>query len=178
MHDPYGVSHGERVAELTLKLAERSGKFDKQEMHDLELAGYLHDIGKIGLPESIRRNPGRLNDAERAMVELHPVLGDRILAMVMNGTINKFVRDVVKHHHENWDGSGYPDGLKGEDIPLGSRMIRVCDFYDALTHVRGYAPAKTPEESIEYMVREQTIAKWADPIVLGQFVAMMKDTHK
>ena len=143
-------------------------------MLDLELAGMLHDIGKIGIPESIRRMPGRYTLPERMLMQQHSLIGVEFLEKVPNGDLSPTLRLIVRHHHEDWSGQGYPDGLEGENIPWGSRVIRICDTYDALTHERGYQPAYSKEMAISVMKEQQVKLPWADPVLLRLFIEMMK----
>jgi len=174
--DPYGIGHSERVARLAMMLARRSGIRDNTtDMDELELAGLIHDIGKIGIPESIRRMPGEYTFAERIIMKQHPIIGVEFLEKVPNGGMSDNVKKIVKHHHENWGGTGYPDRLRENAIPLGARIIRICDFYDALTHERGYKPPQTKTEAIQTMVDEQIRQVWAEPNLLRLFMEMMAE---
>jgi putative nucleotidyltransferase with HDIG domain len=173
--DPYGVGHSERVARLVMKLARKAGvKDDTPEMDDLEMAALVHDIGKIRIPESIRRMPGAYTLAERVVMKQHATFGVEFLEKA-NGSISVDVRKSVMHHHEDWGGTGYPDRLQNDAIPLGARLIRICDFYDALTHQRGYRPPKTNEDALRYMMDEQVRQPWADPDLFRSFLEMMKE---
>lgn len=176
MYDPYGVGHSARVKQLSLKLAGISGiEKDSQLMRDLEVAADLHDIGKIGIPEAIRRQPGQYLPAERMLMEQHPIIGEKILHKASNGYITKEVSQIVRHHHEDWSGTGYPDGLKEDQIPLGSRIIRICDFYDAKTNVRGYQSAASKGDALQYMIDRQIEIAWADPELFRLFLKMMTE---
>jgi HD-GYP domain-containing protein (c-di-GMP phosphodiesterase class II) len=110
----------------------------EEELRDLRYAAAFHDIGKIAVPETILNKPGPLTDAERREVERHPLVGEQILGPV---DFLERVRPLVRHCHERWDGSGYPDGLAGDRIPLGARVILVCDAHDAMTRDRPYRSA-------------------------------------
>jgi HD-GYP domain-containing protein (c-di-GMP phosphodiesterase class II) len=110
----------------------------------LRLAGLLHDLGKIGLPDAILKAPRRLTEEEYAVVKRHPEFGHSLL----EGLGIEPVEEWVLHHHEHWDGSGYPHGLAGEEIPFGSRLILVADAYDAITTERSYRAATSPEQAI------------------------------
>jgi putative nucleotidyltransferase with HDIG domain len=175
IYDPYGNNHSERVTRLAVLLARRSGiKDDTQEMMDIELGCLLHDIGKIGIPESIRRMPGRYTMPERLIMEQHTTIGMEFLLKVPNGGLSQNMKLIVKHHHEDWNGQGYPDGLKGEAIPLGARVLRIPDTYDALTHERGYQRAYSKSEAIQIMVDEQIKNPWADPDLFRLFLEIVK----
>jgi putative two-component system response regulator len=171
MFDSYGVEHSKRVSELTLRLALRYGIEPTDPlMHDLDYATNLHDIGKVGIPESIRRQPGKFLPGERLLMQQHPVIGAKILSLATNGVVIQ----IVRHHHEDWGGTGYPDGLKGDEIPLGSRFLRVCDYFDAITHARGYTAAKSPFEALKEMNDDQISKPWADPEIFRIFVDMIR----
>jgi len=116
----------------------------------------LHDIGKIGIPNNILFKPGRLSHTEWEIMRLHPVTGAELLTN-RNGNMHRFVTNEiingVKHHHERWDGSGYPDGLKGEDIPLVARIIAVADAFDAMTTNRPYRKALSKEDAVKEIIK-------------------------
>src|SRR5439155_13631573 len=131
--DAYEGSHSERVADLAARVAERMG-LDQEQVELTRLAASLHDLGKLAVPEEILRKPGPLTDGERLVLERHPQIGYRMLESLGVDPL----ADWVLHHHERWDGSGYPDGLHGEDIPLGARIIFVADAFDAMTNDRVY----------------------------------------
>jgi HD-GYP domain-containing protein (c-di-GMP phosphodiesterase class II) len=113
-----------------------------QELRDLRYAAAFHDIGKIAVPETILNKRGPLTDDERREIERHPVVGEQILQPV---DFLERVRPLIRHCHERWDGSGYPDGLAGDSIPLGARVILVCDAHDAMTSDRPYRSALPPD---------------------------------
>lgn len=130
--DPYTKGHSSRVADLAYSLGELLG-LNGNMLEDLHLAAHLHDIGKIGIPDGVLNKVGPLTEEERRILQGHPVIGYQILAR--SSRLN-YLATIVLHHHERWDGRGYPAGLKGEDIPLSSRIIAVCDAIDAMTSVR------------------------------------------
>jgi diguanylate cyclase (GGDEF)-like protein len=136
--DTYTGSHSERVSELAARVAMRVG-LDPEQVELTRLAGSLHDLGKLAIPEEILRKPGALTDSERLVLERHPQIGFRMLDSLGVDP----VADLVLHHHERWDGCGYPDGLAGEQIPLGARIIFVTDAYDAMTSDRIYRPKRS-----------------------------------
>src|SRR5262249_45353184 len=131
--DTYTGSHSERVGDLAARVAKRVG-LDQAQVELTRLAGSLHDLGKLAIPEEILRKPGALNDSEWLVLERHPQIGFRMLDSLGVDP----VADLVLHHHERWDGAGYPDALAGEAIPLGARIIFVADAYDAMTTDRVY----------------------------------------
>jgi putative nucleotidyltransferase with HDIG domain len=144
--DGYTHRHSERVAALTGQLARELGLSDR-ERETAELSALLHDVGKIAVPDSILNKPGTLTPEEFADMRKHPVHGARILGNIQSATITA-VLPGVQYHHEKWDGTGYPEGLKGEDIPFLGRLLGVADVYDALTSVRSYRGAMPGEEAI------------------------------
>jgi diguanylate cyclase (GGDEF)-like protein len=133
-NDEYTSAHARSISDLSLRVGEALG-LDERTLKQLELGALLHDIGKIGIPSDILSKPGRLTAAEKRIVQTHPELGERIIAPIDR---LQSVCPIVRHCHERWDGAGYPDGISGEDIPLESRIIFVCDAYHAMTTDRPY----------------------------------------
>ena len=142
--DVYTSRHSERVGELAARIARRLG-IDETLVELTRLAGSLHDVGKLAIPEEILRKPDALNESERLVIQRHPQIGHRIL----EGLGVEPVADWVLHHHERWDGAGYPDRLRGDEIPLGARIIFVADAYDAMTSERVYQKPRTKREALE-----------------------------
>lgn len=143
--DPYTKGHSLRVYNMAVKIAEhRYGV--SPEAREVEVAGKLHDIGKVGVREIILNKPGRLTEEEFNHIKEHPVIGERILMPIEK---LKSVAKVVRHHHERFDGKGYPDGLTGEEIPVSSRILTIADGYDAMTSLRPYRPPMAPESAAE-----------------------------
>jgi hypothetical protein len=136
--DLYTGGHTERVAAVAVGLARRLGYRD-EELEAIEIGALLHDIGKIGIPEQVLRKPGKLTDDEWELVKTHPVISDYILSEL---DLHPFVRQCARFSHERIDGTGYPDGLAGEAIPLPARIILVADALDALTSTRSYRAAR------------------------------------
>ena len=132
--DEYTRHHSTRVTEFTVKIAMKMG-FNGKELGDLELAGLLHDVGKIAVPESILNKPGKLTDEEFKLIKEHPARGENILSPVIE---LKEIARIVRSHHERYDGTGYPDKLKGREIPLGARIMAIADTYDSITSERPY----------------------------------------
>jgi diguanylate cyclase (GGDEF)-like protein/putative nucleotidyltransferase with HDIG domain len=145
--DVYTGSHSQRVADLAARTARRLGLPD-EEVELTRLAASLHDLGKLAIPEILRK-PGPLTDPERMVLERHPQIGFRMLESLGVDPVAEW----VLHHHERWDGSGYPDGLPGENIPLGARIIFVADAYDAMTSERVYRRRVTPDQAISELQR-------------------------
>jgi putative nucleotidyltransferase with HDIG domain len=142
--DSYTAGHSRRVTEIALAIAVRLG-LPEAERKTLRLAGLIHDVGKIGIEDTILRKPGRLNDEEYAAIRTHPDRGVQIIEPLdfLRGTI-----PIIRHHHECFDGRGYPAGLAGEAIPLGSRIIAIADTYDAITSSRAYRRARSEAEAL------------------------------
>lgn len=164
--DSYTHGHSRRVTALALALAAEM-KFSDNELNTLKHAALLHDIGKIGIAESILQKPSSLTDAEFTCIKNHPVTGARILESV------EFLKSVcmqIKHHHERFDGRGYPDGLSGVDIPLGSRVIAIADTYDAMTSTRPYRQGLSHEFAVEELRR--CSGTQFDPEVVNAFLAI------
>jgi putative two-component system response regulator len=129
------------------------------------LAGYLHDIGKIGIREAVLNKPGKLDRDERSLIEQHPVVAGRILGPISE--LSEIIQIVV-HHHERYDGAGYPDGLEGGAIPLGARILAVADTYDALTSRRPYRDALEQEEALRIL--EEASGTQFDPVIVSAFL--------
>jgi diguanylate cyclase (GGDEF)-like protein/putative nucleotidyltransferase with HDIG domain len=146
--DTYTGSHSTRVAELAAWIAARLG-LDVEHVELTRLAGSLHDLGKLAIPEEILRNPGPLTPPERLVLERHSQIGFRMLESLEVDPVAHW----VLHHHERWDGAGYPSGLAGADIPLGARIIFVADAYDAMTSDRAYRGRLTPQEAVVELKR-------------------------
>ena len=162
--DEYTRHHSTRVTEFTLKIAGRMG-FSEKETSDLELASLLHDVGKIAVPENILNKPGRLTDQEFALIKEHPSRGESILRPVVE---LKDISRVVRAHHEHYDGSGYPDGLKGREIPLGARIMSVADAYDSITSERPYRKAASHRFAVKEIIR--CSGAQFDPEVIEHFL--------
>src|SRR5260370_2097874 len=148
--DPYTEGHCDRLSKYSVALGERLGL-----PPDLRLAlrrgGLVHDIGKLSVPESILLKPGPLTPEERKIMQQHTIAGERICAPLRSF---RNVLPIIRHHHEKWDGSGYPDGLKGEQIPFTARILQITDIYDALTTDRPYRNALPPEKAFAIMPEE------------------------
>lgn len=160
------VTHGHirRVQRYAVGLAHALGLSDDKQIKAVEAAALLHDMGKLAIPEYILNKPGRLTSLEFDKMKLHAAIGADILSSI---EFPYPVVPIVRHHHENWDGTGYPDGLKGTDIPLGARILSVVDCFDALTSDRPYRPRLTAQEALQIVIaRRGTIY---DPIVVDTF---------
>jgi putative nucleotidyltransferase with HDIG domain len=141
--DVYTSGHSQRVTEISEAIAEHLG-LPRETIEKIRLAGLVHDIGKIGVRESVLNKPGSLSDEEFKHVRLHSQTGERILKPIVD---DKEILKAVRHHHERYDGWGYPDGLQGEQIPRLARIIAVADTFDAMTSERSYRKALTKEEA-------------------------------
>ena len=150
LKDTYTGGHAERVTALAIRLAETVAHPDAMPSEALEAAFLLHDVGKIGIPESILNKPGSLTDTERRVLNTHPILGERIVAPL---GFPECVRQVIRHHHERWDGLGYPDALSGDQIPIAARIFAIADVIDAMTSIRPYRRPVTFEEAIAEIIR-------------------------
>ncbi|MDQ3822949.1 MAG: HD-GYP domain-containing protein, partial [Actinomycetota bacterium] len=167
--DAYTGSHSERVGELAARIAVRLG-VDPDEVELTRLAGSLHDLGKLAIPEEILRKPGPLTDGERLVVERHPQIGFRMLESLGVDP----VADWVLHHHERWDGGGYPDGIPGERIPLGARILFVADAYDAMTSDRVYRRRLSHADALAELQR--CAGTQFDPEIVAAFVDELAET--
>lgn len=147
--DQYTHGHSYRVTLYSMILAKKLNS-TPEFMEEIETAGLLHDIGKIGIPQSILCKPGKLTDEEFAIMKKHPEQGEK---MIMGIRQLDVISDWLKAHHERWDGRGYPSGLKGEEIPLSARIIALADTYDAMTSTRSYRKALTHEDAINEIQR-------------------------
>ncbi len=141
--------HSKRVSAYCERLAQALG-FNEKDAHEMVTAGLLHDIGKIAIAEYLLNKPGKLSQDEMEEVRRHPEIGYRILSSV-NDVAE--IAEFVLFHHEKWDGTGYPKGLKGEDIPIQARIIAIADSFDAMTSERSYKSSMTQDEAVLELVR-------------------------
>jgi putative nucleotidyltransferase with HDIG domain len=165
-NDEYTSSHARSITDMALKVASELG-FDATALKRVELGALFHDIGKIGVPTSILLKPGPLTPEERKMIELHPELGERILEPIDRLAD---VRRIVRSCHERWDGDGYPDGKAGEEIPIESRIIFVCDAFHAMTTDRPYRKRLSVDEACRRL-REGAGTQF-DPAVVDVFLSL------
>lgn len=165
--DGYTGEHSEAVVEMSAGVARSLGLRDT-EVEWVRSAALLHDIGKVAIPDEILHKPGPLNDEEWVLMKQHPVIGERILRVLPGmGPVAR----IVRHEHERWDGQGYPDGLAGEDIPIGSRIIIAADAYHAITTDRPYRAGRSHEEAIQELTR--CAGTQFDPNVTGALVGYL-----
>jgi len=164
--DPGTGAHSERVRVYALALAEAHGVPESQ-LPDIEHGVMLHDIGKIAIPDGILLKPGPLSPDEWKIMRTHPEVGRRLIEHMsfLSGAV-----PVVYHHHERWDGTGYPEGLRGEDIPLGARIFAVADAFDAMTYDRPYSRA-IPVSAARAEI-ERCSGTHFDPTVVATFLAL------
>jgi two-component system, cell cycle response regulator len=160
---PRMAAHHRAVAQMAAGVARRIG-LDGEQLHAVIRAAELHDVGKIAVPDEILNKPGALTEPELEVMRRHAVVGEEILS----GFEPAAVAALVRSSHERWDGSGYPDGLRGEAIPLGARIIAICDAYDAMTNERPYRPARSAAEAVEEL--RHGAGRRFDPALVAVFV--------
>jgi HD-GYP domain-containing protein (c-di-GMP phosphodiesterase class II) len=168
--DAYTRQHGDRVMQVALAVGRRVG-LDSQDMGRLHAAALLHDIGKIGIPDEVLLNPGVLDPAQRAIMRSHAARGETILHSIP-GDDAFLVAAAIRHHHEDFDGGGYPDNLGGEDIPVLSRIISIADNYDAMASHRVYHGSRDHDYVIGVMHGES--GQKHDPYLLGKFMDVIE----
>ncbi len=166
--DKYTVGHTQRVSEYAVKLAERIG-LEKERIDKLKMAGLIHDIGKIGVPEVILNKPGKLTDCEFELVKNHTVIGGNICKPLVNFSD---LYDMIRHHHEKLNGSGYPDGLSGDEISLEARILSVADVFDALYSDRPYR-SKLPLDKVIEILKEEANKQNLDSSLVDTFIDMI-----
>jgi HD-GYP domain-containing protein (c-di-GMP phosphodiesterase class II) len=167
--DAYTHAHSNRVRELAEETARRCG-LSRGQRALLRLCARFHDVGKIGIPDSILFKPGKLTDAELEVMRTHAALGAAIVGSVAAPNADDCAH-VIRHHHEHFDGQGYPDGLRNSDIPICARIIAVVDCYDAMTSQRAYSHRRSPATALE--VIRDGLGTQFDPHVAETFVALM-----
>jgi HD-GYP domain-containing protein (c-di-GMP phosphodiesterase class II) len=168
-NDEYTSRHARWITDLSLRVGRELGLDDLALKH-LELAALLHDIGKIGIPSDVLSKPGRLTIEERRLIETHPALGEGIIAPIER---LQAVRPIVRHCHERWDGRGYPDAIAGEEIPLESRIILVCDAYHAMTTDRPYRKRLSHPEAVRRL--KDGAGTQFDPSVVAVCLGVLED---
>ncbi len=167
--DTYTADHAERLADQAEQVARKLGVNDPEELRALRFGARLHDVGKIGVPDSILNKPGPLDADEWQLMRQHPAIGSRILEPIAR---LKDAAHIVRHHHERWDGKGYPDGLRGDAIPLGARILTVVDSYSAITDARVYKTARSHSEAIAELHRGA--GAQFDPRVVDALLEMLE----
>jgi response regulator RpfG family c-di-GMP phosphodiesterase len=162
--DPYTKQHSASVSGYAMSIARKNG-CSQEEIAKLNISGNLHDIGKIGIPDNILLKPGRLTDDEYRIIKKHPVIGSNIIRHLGMWTDEQ---GIIRHHHERFDGKGYPDNLKGEDIPFLARILSVADVYDALTTDRSYRQRMSDNDAAE-IIKENAGSQF-DPTIVDVFL--------
>lgn len=170
--DKYTEGHSHRVSKIATSVAEII-PLENEEVERIRLAGLLHDIGKIGIQESILNKPGNLTSEELDHIREHPVISERILNPVFD---DKEVVRIIRHHHEFYDGNGYPDGIKGESIPIGARILSVVDAFDAITTARPYLDARPVDAALVEI--KGCAGTQFDPIVVNAFLKYVENRAK
>ena len=162
--DHFMAGHCERLAFVGVAMGVVM-RLERTSLLALYRGGYLHDVGKLGIPDSILFNPGALTAQEWEVMRTHPARGEEICRHLKS---LRLVLPIIRHHHERFDGSGYPDGLRGEQIPLLARVMQIADIYDALTSPRTYKRAFSPAEALR-TIQEETERGWRDPKIVRLF---------
>ena len=165
MRDPHANGHTDDVSQLARLLGKEFGLSTKQ-LEILEFAAKIHDIGKAAISDYIINKQGRYTETEYLTIQQHPILGSKLIQTL---GLDPAIHLAILNHHENYDGSGYPNKTKGESIPIEARILRIVDTYDALTSPRGYRPAYSPEKAIEIMKQEK---HFFDPTLLELFFSL------
>lgn len=161
--------HCSRLAHKAVVLGRALG-LSAAELLALRRGGVLHDIGKLGIPDAILLKPGPLTDEEWGVMRQHTTIGHRLVAQLRS---MRLTAPIIRHHHERWDGSGYPDGLAGERIPLLARVFQVVDIHDALTYARPYKPGMSPEQACAILAAEAERG-WRDPEITRSFIELQR----
>jgi HD-GYP domain-containing protein (c-di-GMP phosphodiesterase class II) len=162
--DKYTAGHSDRVSINSTVIAEAM-RLAPEEIEIIRIGARLHDIGKIGIPDTVLQKPGKLTEDEYALIRLHPQIGKKILEKVER--LQKYL-PIVELHHEDYDGGGYPYGLHGQSVPVGVRIVHVVDVFDAITSDRAYRKARSREDMVAIMSSES--GKQFDPAVLAAFL--------
>jgi len=171
--DPNTLGHCERISHLSKQLGGQLG-LDAEQVAALGIGGVVHDIGKVSVPDSILLKPGPLTAEEWVVMREHPIVGERICTPLRS---LRLVLPIIRHHHEKRDGSGYPDGLMGDEIPITARILQVVDVYDALTSMRPYKAAMSGAAAIGIM-REEVGRGWWDPRVLEALEHLLENEFR
>jgi len=169
--DPYTEGHCDRLSRFTVSLALKIG-LSREDCNDLRRAGIVHDIGKVAVPEFVLLKPGPLDEIERKIMEEHTIVGERICAPLKSF---RSVLPIIRSHHEKQDGSGYPDHLRGQEIPLTARILQTVDIYDSLTTDRPYRKALSQEKALEIMW-EETRRGWWDADLVSALEGLLAES--
>jgi len=165
--DHYTETHSRNVTKFAIRIAEAM-HCSTNEIEALKISGILHDIGKIAIPDNVLLKPGHLTEEEYAVIKTHPIIGENILKSI---TLFDTERNIIRHHHERWDGKGYPDGLSGTDIPMLSRILSVADSFDAMISDRPYRKGLKIEEAIDELKRNSNLQ--FDRTVVDAFITTL-----
>jgi len=169
--DAYTENHCRRVVQFAMALGEHCS-LSLKELEILQASSLLHDVGKIGIPDSVLLKPGRLTPEEWELMKTHPVIGERIISGIPLPDMNQ-VATIVRHHHENFNGLGYPDGLVGEDIPVMARILALADSYDAMASTRVYQKQRSHPDIM--LILEEESGERYDPYLLRHFKGLVDD---
>ncbi|RLD18597.1 MAG: phosphohydrolase [Caldiserica bacterium] len=167
--DPYYQGHSERVARYSVEIARKLG-LPQEQIENVRRAALIHDIGKIGVPDTILLKPDQLTKKEWEIIREHPEIGEELIKPI---DFLENLSPMIRSHHERWDGLGYPDGLKGEEIPIGARIIAIADAYDSMTSSRPYREALNKEKAIEELKKEK--GRQFDPHLVDVFLEVLKE---
>lgn len=168
--DSHTGGHCERLTFAGVSLGIAMG-LERPQLVALYRGGYLHDVGKVGIPDSILFKPGPLTSEEWVTMRSHTTRGEEICRHMKSLAP---VLPIIRHHHERWDGTGYPDNLRGEQIPLLARVLQIVDIYDALTSARPYKPAFSPDEALA-QIQQETERGWRDPRIVQIFMRLHRE---
>ena len=168
--DKYTEGHSERLSRMSSRLGKKLN-YSPDDIVILRRGGILHDIGKIAIQDAILQKQGPLTDEEFSIIKTHPEIGERFCAPLKS---MKPVLPTILYHHEKYDGSGYPTGLKGENIPVHARIMGIVDCFDALTTTRSYRPAMSVEKALSIMDAETSKGKW-DPVIFENFLELVEE---
>jgi HD-GYP domain-containing protein (c-di-GMP phosphodiesterase class II) len=166
--DPYTKGHSEKVMEFSVEIAKEL-KLPERLIRNIEFAALIHDIGKIGIKDSVLTKPARLSDSEYEQIKKHPFIGEQIIAPIEFLTN---IAPLVLYHHEHYDGRGYLEGLRGEEIPLGARILMVADSYEAMISERPYSKSMSENDAIEEL--QDKAGKQFDPKIVNAFLTVLK----
>jgi len=171
--DAYTASHSGRVAKFSVMLGKRIG-LSAQQLKLLKQGALMHDLGKIGISDTLLNKPDELSDEEYELMKNHPVMTATIMRPLKRF---KEFAEIAAWHHERWDGEGYPDGLRGEEIPLLARIVAIADTWDAMTGDRVYRKGMTVETAVSFLEQEVDSGQW-DPGLMAEFIRMIRSEQE